>query len=74
MPLSLQEMPQQRRARVSMEIVPLCAAEQNIVLGTVFVAIDELMPAAGSHDSGHLSIVGIIAGMMITALSLWMLQ
>jgi ZIP family zinc transporter len=39
-----------------------------------FIAIDELMPVSRSFDNEHLSIVGIVAGMMVTALSLWLLE
>jgi ZIP family zinc transporter len=40
----------------------------------VFIAIDELVPVSRSFGIENLSIVGVVAGMMITALSLWMLQ
>lgn len=55
----------------------------DVVLGYVlsavagvmaFIAIDELMPVSRSFGREHLSIVGIVAGMMVTALSLWMLK
>ncbi len=40
----------------------------------VFISLDELVPVARSFGEEHLSIVGVIAGMMVMALSLWMLQ
>ena len=40
----------------------------------VFIALDELVPVACSFGEEHLSIVGVITGMMVMALSLWMLQ
>jgi ZIP family zinc transporter len=40
----------------------------------VFISLDELVPVARSLGEEHLSIVGIVAGMMVMALSLWMLQ
>jgi len=40
----------------------------------VFISLDELVPVARSFGEEHLSIVGIVAGMMVMALSLWMLQ
>jgi ZIP family zinc transporter len=39
----------------------------------VFIATDELMPVSQSLGYEHLSIAGIVAGMMVTALSLWLL-
>jgi ZIP family zinc transporter len=39
----------------------------------VFIATDELMPVSRSFGNEHLSILGVVAGMMVTALSLWML-
>ncbi len=40
----------------------------------VFISLDELVPVACSFGEEHLSIVGVIMGMMVMALSLWMLQ
>jgi ZIP family zinc transporter len=40
----------------------------------VFISLDELVPVACSFGEEHLSIVGVITGMMVMALSLWMLQ
>jgi ZIP family zinc transporter len=40
----------------------------------VFISIDELVPVSRSFGEEHLSIVGVIAGMVVMALSLWMLQ
>jgi len=40
----------------------------------VFIALDELVPVARSFGEEHLSIVGVITGMIVMALSLWMLQ
>jgi ZIP family zinc transporter len=46
----------------------------SVVAGImIFIAIDELIPVSRSFDNEHLSIVGIIAGMMVTAISLWLL-
>jgi len=40
----------------------------------VFISLDELVPVACSFGEEHLSIVGVLVGMMVMALSLWMLQ
>ena len=40
----------------------------------VFISIDELVPISLSFGEEHLSIVGIVAGMAVMALSLWMLM
>jgi ZIP family zinc transporter len=40
----------------------------------VFISLDELMPVARSFGEEHLSIVGVVVGMMVMSLSLWMLQ
>lgn len=46
----------------------------SVVAGVmVFIATDELMPVSRSFGNEHLSILGVVAGMMVTALSLWML-
>jgi ZIP family zinc transporter len=39
----------------------------------VFVALDELLPVAQSYEGEHRSIVGVMAGMAVMALSLWLL-
>ena len=40
----------------------------------VALAVDELAPAAKSFGSEHMPIIGLISGMFIMALSLWLLQ
>jgi len=40
----------------------------------VFIALDELVPLSKSFGQEHLPIVGIIAGMAIMVISLWMLK
>jgi ZIP family zinc transporter len=40
----------------------------------VFIAIDELLPVSRAYEEEHLSIVGIIAGMVVMSFSLWMLK
>ena len=40
----------------------------------VSISVDELVPAAKASGSQHAPIVGVIAGMFVMALSLWMLQ
>jgi len=40
----------------------------------VFVALDELVPVARSFGAEHLSIVGVVVGMIVMAFSLWMAQ
>jgi ZIP family zinc transporter len=40
----------------------------------VFISIDELLPVSRAYGEEHLSIVGIVGGMVVMALSLWMLQ
>lgn len=40
----------------------------------VFISLDELIAVARSFGKEHLSIVGVVTGMVIMALSLWMLQ
>ncbi len=39
----------------------------------VFIALDELIPVARSFRHEHLAIVGVIVGMVVMAVSLWML-
>lgn len=38
----------------------------------VFISIDELLPSAREYGEHHLSIYGLVAGMFIMAMSLWM--
>ncbi len=40
----------------------------------VFISLDELVPASRSFGEEHLSIVGVVLGMMVMAASLWMLK
>jgi ZIP family zinc transporter len=40
----------------------------------VFISLDELVPVACSLGEEHLSIVGVVVGMVTMAISLWMLQ
>jgi ZIP family zinc transporter len=40
----------------------------------VFISVDELLPVSRAYEEEHLSIVGVIAGMAVMSLSLWMLQ
>jgi len=40
----------------------------------VSLSLDEIAPAAKSFGSEHTPIVGVIAGMVVMALSLWMLK
>jgi len=40
----------------------------------VFISLDELLPAAEKYGKHHLSISGLIAGMMVMALSLYLLM
>ncbi len=40
----------------------------------VFIAVDELLPVSRAYEEEHLSIVGIVAGMMVMSVSLWMLK
>jgi ZIP family zinc transporter len=39
----------------------------------VFISLDELVPVSKEYGEEHLSIVGIIIGMIVMALSLWLL-
>lgn len=39
----------------------------------VFISLDELLPAAKKYDETHLSIYGVVAGMLVMALSLVLL-
>jgi ZIP family zinc transporter len=38
----------------------------------VFISLDELIPVARSFEHEHLAIVGVMAGMAVMAVSLWM--
>jgi ZIP family zinc transporter len=40
----------------------------------VFISLDELIPVASSFGEEHLSILGVMAGMAVMALSLGMLR
>jgi len=40
----------------------------------VFVSLDELLPTAKTYDKAHDSLYGLIAGMGVMALSLWLLD
>jgi len=56
----------------------LNAALLGIVLSVVagimiFISVDELIPVSRSYGHEHLSILGFIVGMMIMALSLWLM-
>lgn len=47
----------------------------SVVAGImVFISIDELLPVSRAYGEEHLSIVGIVGGMVVMAASLWMLQ
>lgn len=39
----------------------------------VFISLDELVPASKEYDEGHLSILGVVAGMVVMAVSLELL-
>ncbi|MBM3242620.1 zinc transporter ZupT [Candidatus Poribacteria bacterium] len=39
----------------------------------VFISLDELVPSAREYEKGHLAILGVILGMMVMAVSLWLL-
>ncbi|MDR0732566.1 MAG: zinc transporter ZupT [Dysgonamonadaceae bacterium] len=38
----------------------------------VFISLDELLPAAGKYGKHHLSIAGVVAGMLVMAVSLFL--
>jgi len=38
----------------------------------VFISVDELLPSARAYGEHHLSIYGLIAGMAVMAISLWL--
>lgn len=40
----------------------------------VFISIDELLPVSRAYEEEHLSIIGIVTGMAVMSLSLWMLR
>jgi zinc transporter, ZIP family len=40
----------------------------------VFISLDELLPASKEFDAGHLPILGVVAGMVVMAVSLEMLS
>ena len=40
----------------------------------VFISIDELLPVSRAYEEEHLSIIGIVVGMAVMSLSLWMLK
>ena len=40
----------------------------------VFISIDELLPVSRAYEEEHLSIIGIVTGMAVMSLSLWMLK
>ena len=40
----------------------------------VFISLDELVPISHSFGKGHTAIVGAVTGMIVMALSLWMLR
>ena len=49
----------------------LLAATAGIM---VFLSIDELLPAAKEYEDGHESIIGVVGGMLLMALSLYFLK
>ena len=38
----------------------------------VFISLDELLPLSREYGEGHLSIYGLVAGMAVMAISLWL--
>jgi ZIP family zinc transporter len=40
----------------------------------VFISIDELVPASKAYGHDHLAIIGVIAGMVVMAASLWLMR
>jgi ZIP family zinc transporter len=40
----------------------------------VFISLDELIPVSRSFGKEHLSILGVVAGMIVMSVSLWMLR
>ena len=54
---------------------PLLGAVLSAVAGImVFISIDELVPASKAYGHDHLAIIGLILGMVVMALSLWMMR
>ncbi len=39
----------------------------------IYIAFDELLPVAHSYGQEHVAILGVLAGMAVMALSLWLL-
>ena len=59
----------------SIESVGFLSAHLGFFLGMAgFFLIDEIIPVAKSFGTEHTPILGIIAGMMVMAISLWMLR
>jgi ZIP family zinc transporter len=47
----------------------------SVVAGImVFISIDELLPISRAYGEEHLSIVGVVVGMAVMSVSLWMLK
>ena len=40
----------------------------------VYISLDELLPAAREYGRGHIAILGLIAGMLVMAVSLLLLR
>jgi ZIP family zinc transporter len=40
----------------------------------VFIAFDELVPTSFSYNQGHIAILGVVLGMALMSLSLWLLK
>ena len=40
----------------------------------VFISLDELLPVAREYGKEHMAIIGTVAGMVVMALSLWILE
>ncbi len=54
---------------------PIIAITLAAVAGLmVFIALDELLPASREHGHHHLSIIGMLTGMIVMATSLYLLQ
>jgi len=54
---------------------PIIAITLAAVAGLmVFIALDELLPASQEHGHHHLSIIGMLTGMVVMATSLYLLQ
>jgi ZIP family zinc transporter len=39
----------------------------------VFISLDELVPVARSYGEAHVSIIGVVMGMAVMVVSLWLL-